>query len=264
MAQADKPTIETAYPISQHLGELRKRTMYVGGFWLVMFIFCYWQYQSIYAFIIAPLEKVLGESADAHLTMLTLTEAFMTVLKISMLAAIFLSMPFILYQGWRFVAPGLYKNERRYLVGFVISATVLFFAGVAFAYYIVFPLGFRFLISFGGELDMVATLSIAWYLNLVMKLLLAFGIVFELPVVIFFLAKIGLVNAEMLKKYRKFAIVGIFTLAAILTPPDVISQIAMAIPLLFLYELSIWITKVFGPKPDNNAEAEDATVDIYK
>jgi sec-independent protein translocase protein TatC len=193
--------------------------------------------------------------------MLTLTEGFMTELKISMLAAIFFSMPFILFQLWRFIAPGLYKSERRYLVGFVFFATLLFLAGASFAYYFVFPLGFKFFLSYSGEeWGMVATLSIAWYLTLVMKLLLAFGIVFELPVVIFFLTKIGLVNTAMLKKYRKFAVIGIFMLAAVLTPPDIISQVAMAVPLLFLYEVSIVITKIFGPKPEKSTDE----VDIYK
>jgi sec-independent protein translocase protein TatC len=260
MAQSDN--VESTYPISQHLAELRKRLTYVGIFWLIMFIICYWQSTLIFNFITAPIRPLLHE--DAHLAMLTLIEGFMTELKISMLAGLFFSMPFILYQGWKFVAPGLYKNERRYLIGFVISATLLFIAGASFAYFLVFPLGFKFLLSYsGGEWGMVATLSVGWYLTLVMKMLLAFGLVFELPVIVFFLTKIGLVNTEMLKKYRKFAIVGIFILAALLTPPDVISQVAMAVPLLILYEISIIITKIFGPKPEVEEEAEEM-VDIYK
>jgi sec-independent protein translocase protein TatC len=258
MAKKDKPTVETTYPLSHHLNELRWRLLYVAIVVLVIFCLCYWQSNYVYDFVTRPINPLLSEKVT--LSMLKLTEGFITELKMCFLAAIFISMPFILFQFWRFVAPGLYKQERRYLVGFVFFASLLFLAGAAFVYYIVFPLGMTFLTHYSKDnWGINATLSIEMYLGFVLKLIIAFGLVFELPVVIFFLTKVGIVNTNMLKKYRKFAIVGIFTIAAILTPPDVISQIAMAIPLIILYEASIVITKVFGPK----AAAKEPQADIY-
>jgi sec-independent protein translocase protein TatC len=253
----EKPTVETTYPISHHLRELRQRIVKVLIAVLIFFILCYWQSNYIYAFVTAPLAPLLSDNVS--LAMLKLTEGFVTELKMCFLAGLFITMPFTLFQFWRFVAPGLYKQERRYLVAFVFSASLLFLAGAAFVYYIVFPLGMRFLTSYAsGEWNITAPLSVEFYLGFVLKLMLAFGLVFELPVVIYFLSKVGLVTTEMLKKYRRFAIVGIFILAAALTPPDVISQIAMALPLILLYEVSIFITKISGKKREEIKE-----VDIY-
>ncbi len=259
MAQTDKPTVETTYPLSVHLKELRKRVMYAGLVVILLFVLCYWQSAYIFDFVTRPITPFLNEKAN--LTMLAITEAFITELKMSFLAALAVGMPFILYQFWKFVAPGLYKQERRYLVGFVLSATVLFLSGAAFVYIVVFPLGMKFLLAVGMKMDITATLSVSWYLTFVLKLMIAFGTVFELPVVVFFLAKIGIVNAEMLRKFRKFAIIGIFILAAVLTPPDVISQVAMAIPLLLLYEISIHIAKAVAPK---KPKEEAVAADIYQ
>lgn len=257
----EKPTVETAYPLTHHLGELRKRLTYSLIFVMVIFGFCYWKNSYIYDFVRAPVLPYLGDMNQ--LTILRLTEGFLTQLKLCLMAAVFFSMPFILFQLWKFIAPGLYRNERRYLVGFVVSASVLFVGGAAFAYYMVFPLGFKFFLSISGDWGVTGSLSISWYLSFVAKLLLAFGIVFELPVVIFFLSKIGIIKTETLKKYRKYAYVGIVTLSAIITPPDVISQIMMSIPLIILYELSIWITKVFGPKKNILEDNERSPV-IYE
>lgn len=258
MSTTDKPTVETAYPLSYHLRELRKRIVYTFFSILILFILCYWKSEYIYNFVIRPVSPLLTD--NVQLAMLTLTEGFLTELKMCMLGAIFLSTPFILVQLWLFVAPGLYKEERRYLVGFVFFASVLFLLGAAFAYYVVFPLGVKFLTSFGTKWGLNVNLTISGYLSFVMRILIAFGMSFELPVVVFFLTKIGIVNVDMLKKYRKFAIVGIFILAAVITPPDVISQLLMAAPLLILYEISIWIAKVFGPKQ----EIADKAADIYE
>lgn len=260
MPTTDKPTVETTYPLSHHLKELRKRLMNVGIAIMVLFVIAYSNSDYVYKFVTKPITPFL--SAKATLSMLSLTEAFVTELKMSFLAALVVGMPFILWQFWRFVAPGLYKQERRYLLGFVISATFLFLCGASFVYVVVFPLGMKFLLTVGMKMDLMATLSVSWYLTFVLKLMIAFGAVFELPVVIFFLAKIGIVNADMLRKYRRFSIVGIFVVAAILTPPDVISQIAMAIPLLILYEISIFIAKKAAPKKTN--EDTEATADIYQ
>lgn len=249
----DKKTIETAYPLSQHLEELRKRLIYIFGFLLVVFIAVYVKRKFFMDMLLAPVTPFLKEGST--LSMLKPTEAFLTELKLSAIVAVMLSTPFLLYQLWRFVAPGLYAQERKYIFGFVFSASFLFLAGASFAYVVVFPLGFKFFLSYPSIYEHLnANLSVAWYFSFVIQLLVAFGLVFELPVIVFFLVKIGLVNEKMLKKYRGVAIVGIFVVAAILTPPDVISQTSMAIPLLILYEISIWIAKVFGKKPQVSAE----------
>ena len=261
MSTTDRDTVETTYPLSHHLNELRKRIFYIIIAWVVLFGLCYWQNAFIYEFVTAPLAPYIGEKVTV--VSLRPLEGFLASLTMAMLAALFFCMPFILYQMWKFVAPGLYKEERRYLLGFVISATFLFLVGAAFVYNFVFPLGFKFFTSFSEKWGISNTWSISLHMNLILKLLIAFGTVFELPVVVFFLAKIGVVNAGMLRKYRKFAIVGIFIVAAILTPPDVISQLMMAGPLILLYEISIYIAKIFGPKPADKASKEEKS-DIYK
>jgi len=272
MSKTDKDTVETAYPLSHHLNELRKRIGYIVLAWVIMFGICFWQNRRIKDFVTGPLKpyesKILedGTHVEGMLEVVTLypLESLLAVFKMAMLAALFFCMPFILFQMWKFVSPGLYKEERRYLLGVVISGSLLFLAGSAFVYKFVFPLGFDFFVSFGESLGIKNTWSLTLHMSLVLKLLIAFGAVFELPVIIFFLAKIGIVNAEMLRKYRKFAIVGIFILAAILTPPDVISQLLMAAPLLLLYEASIFIAKIFGPKTANAADKDKKTNDIYQ
>lgn len=149
-------------------------------------------------------------------------------------------------------------HERKYLYGFVISATFLFLLGASFAYFVVFPFGFKFFLSYASTANYHITANIAMdgYVSFFMQIILVFGVVFELPAVIFLLAKIGLINEEFLKKYRRYAIVIIFVLGAVLTPPDILSQFAMALPLIILYELSIFIARVFGREPDNIKEVE--------
>lgn len=254
----DKETVETVYPLTQHLEELRKRIVYIFICLLIVFIGVYSQGKELMNILMQPVLKFMPENST--MAFLKLTEGFFTELKLSFLAAVAISMPFLLYQIWKFVAPGLYAHERKYVFGFVISASILFFVGACFAYFIVFPLGFQFFLKYAGaDWNMVASLSVSWYLSFVTQLIMAFGIVFELPVIIFFLVKIGLVTEVTLKKYRRYAIVIIFVLAAVLTPPDVISQLLMAAPLLILYELSIFIAKIFGKKEEVSHE-----VDIYE
>lgn len=253
----DKQTVEKVYPLAQHLEELRKRIIYIFICLLIVFIAVYTQGKPLMGLLMKPILQFMPDNSS--MAFLGITEGFLTELKLAFLASVFISMPFLLYQGWKFVAPGLYAHERKYVFGFVISASLLFFTGAAFAYFIVFPLGFQFFLKYAGEgWNMIASLSVAWYLNFVTRLIMAFGIVFELPVIIFFLVKIGLVKEAALRKYRRYAIVMIFVLAAILTPPDVISQLMMAGPLLILYEFSIYIAKIFGKKPEPATE-----IDIY-
>lgn len=233
-------------PLTKHLEELRSRLIKIFILLIIVFSVCYSQSKYLMDFVTAPLTPILPEKSS--LAMLKLTEGFFTELKLSLMAAVFFSMPFIFYQLWKFVAPGLYVHEKRYVAGFVVVSSLLFFVGAGFAYYIVFPFGFRFFLNY-AQGNVIASLSLQWYLSFVTRLILGFGIVFELPVFTLFLAKMGILTAEMMRKYRKYSIVIIFIIAAIFTPPDVFTQCMMAVPLLILYEISIYVAKFFGRKP---------------
>jgi len=240
-----KKEMDEKLPLTKHLEELRQRLIKIFIVLIVVFGVCYYNSKFFMDFVTAPLVPLLPEKSS--LAMLKLTEGFFTELKLSLMAAVFFSMPFILYQLWKFVAPGLYAHEKKYVVSFVLVSSILFFSGAAFAYYIVFPFGFRFFLNY-AQGDVIASLSLQWYLSFVTRLILGFGIIFELPVFTLFLSKMGIVTADMMKKHRKYAIVGIFIVAAIFTPPDVFTQCMMAVPLLILYEISIYVAKIFGKK----------------
>ena len=202
-----------------------------------------------------PLLQVLPPEESLIFT--ALPEAFFTYLKVSLLAGIGLASPVIIYQFWRFIAPGLYQKERSAMLPIVLFSTFFFVGGALFGYFVVFPFGFKFFIGFASD-NIRAMPSIREYLKFAAKLLFAFGFIFELPLFSFFLARLGLVNAEMLRSKQKYSILIIFMLAAILTPPDIVTQIMMAGPLLLLYELSIWIAKIFGKKPIADEEEVSA------
>lgn len=239
--------VEEAMPLTTHLEELRKRVIRIIIVLIVVFCLVYWKSQIFMNFITAPIIPLLP--AHSSMALLKLTEGFFTELKLSAMVAVFFSMPFIFYQIWRFVAPGLYAQEKKYVFAFVFMSSLLFFTGAGFAYYGVFPFGFKFFLGYAKGY-VTANLSIQWYLNFVVRLIMAFGIIFEMPVFVLFLAKMGLVTSTMMKKYRRYAYVGIFVFAAILTPPDVFTQVMMAGPMIFLYEFSVYIAKVFGRKRD--------------
>ncbi|HDQ03863.1 MAG TPA: twin-arginine translocase subunit TatC [Deltaproteobacteria bacterium] len=228
--------------LTEHLIELRKRLLRIiialGVGFGVCFLFKDW----IFDVITRPLTDVLP--AESHLIYISVTEAFFVYMKLSFFAALMVTSPFVLYQIWKFISPGLLPREKKYVAPFVISSSLLFIGGILFGYFVVLPPAFKFFISFNSQY-LQAMISFREYLSLFVTFLLGFGISFELPVFIFFLAKLGVVNAKMLSKQRKFAILFIFILAAILTPsPDALSQILMAIPLMFLYEISIFVAKV--------------------
>lgn len=246
---------EKKISLVQHLVELRKRFMRVLYVLIVIFSVTYHFGPQLIEFAIAPLMKVMPEGST--LSMLKLTEGFFTELKISIYASLFFAMPYILYELWKFISPGLYANERRYVFGFVFFATLLFVSGAAFAYYVAFPFGFEFFLSYVDE-NITANLSLEWYFSFVSKMTLGFGLIFEMPIVTLFLAKMGLVTAKMMRKYRRYSIIGIFIVAAILTPPDVFSQVLMAAPMLILYEISVIVAMIFGKK---KVEVRD---DIYE
>lgn len=231
--------------LKPHIAELRKRLIYSVVSIIVMFFAAFTFWEPILAWMTAPLKDVLPEGTNIIFTQVG--EAFFTALKVSFFAAFIFSLPIIFWQIWMFVAPGLYENEKKLVVPFVLFGTIMFLSGDAFAYYVVFPIGFGYLINFGSEL-FTALPSIGDYVGFFAKLMIGFGISFELPVITFFLAKLGLVTDGTLKRFFKFAIVFIFILAAILTPPDVISQFLMALPLLLLYGVSIYIAKAVNPE----------------
>ena len=244
-------------PFMAHLVELRKRLIYCVLAVAVGFGICYPFKEQLLKFMIEPLQAVLPKGTK--LVYIALPEAFFTYLKISIMAGILLAMPVIFLQIWRFVAPGLYRHERKYAAFFVIASSLLFIGGAVFGYGVVFPFGFQFFASLQSQ-DIELLPRLKDYFSLTVRLLMAFGVTFELPVIIFILARMGLVTDKTLRKNRKWAILMAFVVGAILTPADWMSQVAMAIPLIILFEVSIWVAKFFGKKkktePEETAETQ--------
>ena len=239
--------------LKPHLIELRKRLFISVVALIVCVIACFGFWQEILAFISAPLKLALPDNSS--IIFKEVTEPFFTAMKVAFIAGLLVSMPVVFWQFWLFVAPGLYDDEKKFVLPFVLSATVMFFLGAAFCYYFVLPTGLRFLIAFGGEL-FLAMPSIGEFVGFFSKLVFAFGLSFELPVVTFFLAKIGLITDASLKGFFRYAVVGIFIFAAVMTPPDIFSQIMLAAPLVLLYVLSIYIAKLVNPA-DKELENDD-------
>lgn len=236
-------------PFTAHLEELRSRLIKCFVAVGVGFVLSYGFKEKLFAILTAPLISVM-ESGET-LIYTNLPEAFFTFLKAAFLSGILLTSPILIYQFWMFVAPGLYQKERRLLLPIVFLSSLFFIGGALFGYYIVFPWGFKFFLGFASE-TIRPLPSMKEYLSFSSKMLLAFGLVFELPLVLTFLAKLGLVSVEFLKKNRKYALLLFFAGAAILTPPDVVTQIMMALPLMVLYEISIVGARIFGKKKDKS------------
>ncbi len=232
-------------PFTSHLEELRKRLIVCFVSVGIGFALSYGFKEKLFQILSRPLIAVMA--ADDKLIFTGLPEAFFTYLKVAFLSGIMLSTPIILYEFWMFVAPGLYQKEKRLLLPIVFLSTFFFLGGSLFGYFIVFPFGFKFFLGFASE-TIQPLPSMKEYLGFSAKLLLAFGLVFELPLIITFLSKMGLVTVDYLKKNRKYALLLFFAGAAILTPPDVITQIMMALPLMILYEISIIGAKIFSKK----------------
>ena len=244
-----------------HLTELRKRLINSFIFLIIFFIGCYFFAEHIYGFLVDPFAKaVKDDNIERRLIFTALQETFLTYLKVSFFTAFFVTCPFILMQIWKFIAPGLYKHEKIAILPYLVLTPVLFFLGGILVYYLVMPLAIKFFLSFEStgistNLPIQLEAKVNEYLSLVMKLIFAFGISFQLPVVLSLLARVGVVDSEFLKKRRKYVVVIIFAAAALLTPPDPITQIGLAIPLLILYELSIFSVKFIEDKKlkDSNA-----------
>jgi sec-independent protein translocase protein TatC len=239
---------EDKMPFTQHLEELRRRLIICVIAVAIGFSISYFFSEKIFAWLMQPLLDALPEGPDRRLVYTGPVEALLTYLKVSLIGGLALALPVILFQFWRFVAPGLYEHEQRYLYPVVFFSTLFFAGGVLFGYYVVFPYGFKFFTSFANEYisPMITTRE---FLSFSSRILLAFGLIFELPLVSLVLARLGLISARFLRRQRKYAVIIVFAVAAILTPtPDVVNQCLMAAPLLVLYEMSIWIAYFFGRK----------------
>ena len=245
---------DTKMPFTAHLEELRRRLIVCIIAVALGFGVCYYYSKFLFAILMLPLLDVLPEGGQLVYT--GLPEAFFTYLKVGLWGGILLALPVIFYELWGFVAPGLYKHERGYVIPFVILSTFLFLVGGFFGYFVVFPFGFKFFVGFADQ-NLRVLPAVKEYFSLAIKLLFGFGIIFELPLVLVFLGKMGLVNARMLSKGRKWAILVIFVLAAILTPPDVITQVLMALPLLILYEISIFLVRMTAKKRAEKLEPQE-------
>lgn len=239
--------------LKPHIADLRKRLVISSISVVIMFFICFNFYEPILEWMMVPVKHALPTGTS--MIAVEIQETFFTAMKVAFFAGFIFSLPIIFWQLWLFLAPGLYEHEKKLIVPFVFFATLMFLLGAAFAYYIVVPVGFDFLIAFGNTVVNVLP-SIAKYVEFFTKLMIGFGIAFELPVITFFLAKIGVVDDKMLKDFFRYAVVLIFIVAAILTPPDVISQVLMAAPLLLLYGISIYIAKVFNPAQKDEEEEE--------
>ena len=230
--------------LKPHIADLQKRLIVISITLFVMFFVCFAFYEPILKWMLVPIEAVLPEGSK--MVAIELQETFFTAVKVAFFSAFLISLPVIFWQMWLFLAPALYSNEKKIVVPFVLGATFMFLVGAVFSYYVVVPFGFEFLVNFGSQVISVMP-SIGAYVSFFIKIVFGFGIAFELPVITFFLAVIGVVNDQMMKDFFRYAIVFIFILSALLTPPDVVTQFLMAIPLTLLYVISIYIAKVFNP-----------------
>lgn len=246
---------DSPMPLTAHLTELRSRLMTCVIAAAVGFLICYAFKHHIIAALQSPL-TLFGERLTVPLQIIAPAEAFLTYLKVSFLAGVFLALPVILHELWKFVAPGLLAHERKYTVPFIIGSSSLFYAGGVMFYFLL-PLIVDFLLSFAGE-NIKAQLSVGYYVSFCIRLMIAFGVVFQLPMVVIFLTQLDLITSQTLIKNFRYAVVLTFVAAAILTPPDVISQTFMALPTLLLYGVSILIAKrIEAKRAERGADDDD-------
>ena len=241
--------------IRPHIAELRSRLFKIVISYGIAFLIVFTNWQIVFEWMKKPLESAF----DRAMIFTSLAEPFITALKISLYGGFVLALPFIMWQIWKFIAPALYEDEKKMSIPFVFWGTVMFLSGVAFAYYVVFPVGANVLIHFGG-VQFEAMLKMSEYIGFFAKFMFGFGLSFELPVFSYFLAKLGLITDQTLIGGFRYAVVGIFLIAAILTPPDPASQFLMAIPLIILYGVSILIVKMVNPEIKDEEDEEDKKV----
>lgn len=251
--ESEEPAEEGAMTLLQHLEELRKAMVRSVIAMAVGFAACYGFSEQMFQILMQPMEDVLRQGSFIYTYP---PEAFFAHIKVGLVAGFFLASPYIFWQVWKFVAPGLYEHERKWLIPIAIFSAFFFVAGALFGYFAVFPYGFEFFASYSTEqIQFMPKLS--EYLGFALKLLFAFGTVFELPLVIFFLARLGIVTSKGLRKKRKYALLVAFVLAALLTPPDPFTQSLMAGPLVILYELGVWVAYFFGKEKKAPAEEDE-------
>lgn len=241
---------------TEHLNELRVRLMRCLVAVFVGFLACYGFAERLFLILMDPLIVQL-QPTGGSLIYTGLPEAFFTHVKVAILAGLFLASPYIFYQIWMFIAPGLYEGERKYMIPIALCSAACFVTGALFGYYVVFPFGFQFFLGYATDFIQPMP-SVKEYFSFSTSMLFAFGLIFELPLFMLFLSALGIVTHKTLRKYRKFAILGNFVVAAILTPPDVVSQSLMAGPMCLLYEVGIWVSYLFGKKPKEPDAAEEA------
>ncbi len=237
---SDQETTDQPLPLITHLTELRDKLLRALLAVLVIFICLFPFANDIYAFVSEPLRAILPPGASMIAT--EVTSPFFTPFKLALVAAVFLAMPYILYQAWSFIAPGMYRHEKRLAIPLLASSVLLFYVGTAFAYFVVFPLIFTFFASVAPE-DITIMTDINSYLNFVLKLFFAFGVAFEIPIVAILLIRTGITTPEALAGKRPYIIVGCFVFGMLLTPPDIISQSLLALPMWLLFELGVYVGK---------------------
>lgn len=256
----DEAEIEASKaPLMEHLIELRKRLIWSIVTFIICFLICFAFAKPIYAFLTEPLAHALAGQKNAHLIYTALYETFFTYVKVGMFAGLCLAFPIIAGQIWLFVAPGLYRNERRAFLPFLLATPVLFLTGAAFVFYVMLPFAIKFFVGYEtpgghGTLGIELQAKVSEYLDFVTTLIFAFGLTFQLPVLLSLMGRVGLVSAAQLRSMQRYAILGIVVLAAVVTPPDVFSMLSLMVPLIFLYEVSIWCVKLI----ERNRAKEDA------
>jgi len=245
---------ESRMSFMEHLEELRKRLLRAALAIMVGFVVCISFAYYIMNFATEPLRALLPK--DTTMIFTKLQDPFFVWVKVSVVTGIFLVLPYVLYQVWRFIAPGLYKKERKTALPFVVIGTALFYIGSAFAYFAVFPVVFGFFLGF-QQTDLKPMIDLGPFISLILKLMLAFGAIFETPVIIVFLGLLGVVDSAFLRKGRRYFVVLAFVAGAMLSPPDVVSQILMAVPLLVLFEASIQVLSIIEKRRKAREEAEE-------
>ena len=252
---------KTKAPLLDHLAELRTRLIWSFATLLITFVGCFYFAEPIYMILVQPYADAVGNDPNRELIFTALYAPFLTYARVGFFGALCISFPIIANQIWKFVAPGLYRSERRAFLPYLIATPVLFILGGLLVYFVIMPAAIHFFLSFEveggeGEIAMRAMPTVNEYLDLVMALIFAFGVSFQLPVVLTLLGHVGLISSDFLQKNRRFAIVIVFAIAAVLTPPDVLSQLMLAIPMLALYEISVWSVKLIE-RARSRADAAD-------